>query len=180
MIPGPRSMIFLIGYRCTGKSVVGKILASLLDRPFIDTDRIIETQFNTTINQMVLERGWEDFRQRERQALFNTALVPNPVVATGGGIVLDPENCNFIQTHGFCTWLWADMDTIIQRILADNTHQGSRPMLTELSLARETQAMLDLRNPLYKQLAQLKINTTCHSPEQAAILIKERFSHVRF
>lgn len=172
-------VIFLIGYRCTGKSMVGKILAGFLDRPFMDTDRMIETQFNTTINQMVGQRGWAYFRQRERQALFDTALFPNPVVATGGGIVLDPENRNFIQTHGFCVWLWADIETIVQRMLADLNTQDSRPSLTDLSLTQETRAMLDLRNPLYKQLAQLKIDTTCHSPKQAATLIKRRFSHVR-
>lgn len=171
--------LYLVGYRCTGKSTVGKILADLLERPFLDTDQIIETKFNTTITEMVDQQGWACFRQREKEALLDTAGCPSPVVATGGGIVLDPENRLFIQRQGICVWLWADTVTLVKRLRGDPGSLDSRPGLTDLSLAQETQKMLDLRTPLYQQLAHFKIDTTCHSPEQAATRIKGRFFHVR-
>ena len=174
-----RTPLYLVGFRCTGKSTVGKILADLLGRPFLDTDRMVERKENRTITQLVHQRGWTCFREMEKQALFDTRHFVAPVVATGGGIVLDPENRSFIQAQGICVWLWADAATTLGRICSDQENQGSRPSLTDLSLAQETQKMLDLRTPLYREVSQLQIDTTCHSPKQAATLIQERYFHVR-
>jgi len=171
--------IYLIGYRCTGKSTIGKLVAGLMARDFIDTDRILEEQFQTTIEETVNRNGWDYFRQKEKQALFATTRYSNPVVATGGGIVMDPENRNFIQSNGVCVWLYADSTTIVQRILSDSKNQGSRPNLTSHSLTQETLNMLELRNPLYEKLGLIKIDTSSHSLKQAAEIIKRRFSHVR-
>jgi shikimate kinase len=183
--------LYLIGYRCTGKSTIGKLVADLMDLTFIDTDRTIETKVATTIEEMVSQRGWDYFREKEKQALFNTSQISNltsnltsnqalnQVVATGGGIVMDPDNRNFMQTNGVCIWLYADHTTIVHRILSDTKNLGSRPNLTSHSLAQETRKMLELRNPLYEKLGLIKIDTSCHSPEQAADIIKRRFSHVR-
>jgi len=188
------SAIYLIGYRCTGKSTIGKLVADLMDRDFIDTDRIIEEQFQTTIEKMVSQRGWDYFRQKEKEVLFDSVHISNPVVATGGGIVMDTENRNFIQSNGVCVWLYADYTTIVQRIIADRKNQESRPSLTSPShsnhsltnhsltnhsLTRETLKMLEIRNPLYEKLGLIKIDTSSHSLEQAANIIKRRFPHVR-
>ncbi len=171
--------IYLIGYRCTGKSTTGKLLAKLMDCPFLDTDMIIEEKFETTIKKMISLRGWEYFRQKEKEVLFHTGQPSNYVVATGGGIVLDPENRSFIQTHGICAWLYAERTTIVNRLLADVKNRKSRPRFSEDSLSKETQKMLDHRTPLYQKLGQIQINTSCHSPKEAALIIKRRISHVR-
>jgi shikimate kinase len=171
--------LYLIGYRCTGKSTTGKLLANLLGCPFFDTDRIIEEKFKTTIAKMVKQRGWEYFRQKERQVLLDTRQPSNTVVATGGGIVLDPENRRFIQTHGICAWLFADSATIVKRLLADIKSHESRPRFSSDSLSLETQKILALRTPLYREIGQIQINTSCHSPKEAAAIIKRRVSHVR-
>jgi len=171
--------LYLVGYRCTGKSTTGKLLAALMGASFFDTDKIIEEKCKTTIEQMVNQRGWDYFRLKERQVLLDTASFFNSVIATGGGIILDPENRNFIQTHGICAWLYADSATIVTRLLADVKNYESRPRFTEESLSLETQKILDLRTPLYRKLGQIQINTSTHSPTQAASIIKRRIAHVR-
>ena len=171
--------IYLVGYRCTGKSTTGKLLAPLMDCSFFDTDRMIEERFATTIEQMVSQRGWDYFRLKEREVLLDTACLSNCIIATGGGIILDPENRKFIQTHGACAWLYADNATIVARLLADVKNHASRPRFTEESLSRETQKILELRTPLYRELSQIQIDTGCHSPNEAASIIKRRFAHVR-
>lgn len=164
--------IFLIGYRCTGKTTTGKLLAKLLDLPFIDTDQALESRFNTTIAQMVEENGWTYFREREKEVLLDTNILTPSVVATGGGIVLDPENREFIKKSGVCAWLQADESTLLYRIVADTNTPDSRPGLTNDSLAEETRKILESRIPLYESLAQITINTTAQSPKAAAELIK--------
>ncbi|MBU0970387.1 MAG: shikimate kinase [Proteobacteria bacterium] len=172
-------IIYLIGYRCTGKSTTGKLLADLLDCPFFDTDRLIEEKYMTTLEEMVKEKGWDYFRSKERKILSATGHLSRCVIATGGGIVLDPENRTFIRTRGICAWLYAETAILVDRILADVQNLQSRPRFSNGSLFLETQKMLDLRTPLYRELGQININTGCHSPRQAASIIKRRLSHVR-
>jgi len=171
--------IYLIGYRCTGKSTIGKLLANSMDFSFFDTDRKIEEKFQTTIEEMINKRGWEYFRKKEKQFLFDTGHLSNLVVATGGGIVMDPGNRIFIQGNGICVWLYADCATIVKRLTADVKNLESRPRFSHESLFQETMNMLELRSPLYRELGQIQINTGCHSQEEAAAIIKRRIAHVR-
>ena len=171
--------LYLIGYRCTGKSTTGQLLANLMGWQFLDTDRMLEAKFQTNLEQMIRQSGWDYFRKQEKQILLETGHLANIVVATGGGIVLDPENRGFIKTHGRCAWLYAESDTIVNRLLADGNTQKSRPRFTEDPLTLETQKTLSLRTPLYRELGQIQIDTSTHSPEHAASIIKRRISHVR-
>lgn len=180
----PWDTIYLIGYRCTGKTTTGRILANLLNRPFVDTDRELEKRFATTIEDMVTAKGWEYFREKEKHVLqsldsLNGENTASAVVATGGGIILDPENRSFFRSHGFCVWLHADKATIIKRLASDSCDRASRPSLTRDNLLDETGKMLDIRTPLYKELARIKIDTAAFSPEQAALSIKRRILHGR-
>lgn len=176
--------IYLIGYRCTGKTTTGKLLARLLDKPFIDTDREVETRFSTTIEEMVAANGWEYFRQKEKKVLQSLSFTGDnsfsPVVATGGGIILDPENREFLKTKGICIWLYADNATIVERLGTDSRNSASRPKLTRDNLSDETCKMLELRTPLYSELARIKIDTAGLSPEEAAQMIKRRIFNGRF
>ena len=175
----PIPPLYLVGYRCTGKSTTGKLLAALMDCTFFDTDRMIEEKFNITIEQMVNQRGWNYFRRMEREVILETACLSNGVIATGGGVILDPENRKFIQAHGICVWLYADSATIVARLLADAKNYDARPRFTDDNLSRETRKILDLRTPLYRELGQIQIDTSTHSPNQAASIIKRRIAHVR-
>ncbi len=172
--------IFLIGYRCTGKTTTGRLLAKMLNRPFLDTDQTLESSTKTTITKMVEQHGWNYFRQQETKTLVSIDLSTSPVVATGGGILLAEINRDYLKEAGICAWLHADADTLMARLVVDANTADSRPDLTRDSLKEETRKMIDLRTPLYEDIATISINTADHSPEEAAILIKRRLDHDRF
>ncbi len=156
------------------------MLAQMLNRPFMDTDQTLESSAKTTIAKMVEQHGWDYFRQQETQTLLSIDLSTAPVIATGGGIILAEQNRDFIEREGLSVWLHADAPTLMARVLADANTADSRPDLTRDSLEEETRKMLDLRTPLYEDIAAITINTADHSPEEAAILIKRRLDHDRF
>ena len=78
--------LFLIGYRCTGKTTVGKSLAEKLNRSFIDTDSLVVTRQQMSIKEIVGAYGWEGFRQMESDTLKSVCTSDGQVVATGGGL----------------------------------------------------------------------------------------------
>lgn len=169
-----RRPVFLVGYRCTGKSTVGRLLATALSRPFLDTDEAVETRSGTTIADLVNEKGWQAFRELESRVLAELVLEDSPVVATGGGIILAQENREVIQVGGICIWLQADEEIIIKRLLGDDHSETLRPHLTDDSLEAETRKLLATRTPLYREVADFSIDTTAHSPEHCTQIILRR------
>jgi len=165
----PMAPIFLIGYRCTGKTSTGTYLAGLLNRPFLDTDLVLESTWGTTIAQMVDRHGWPYFRARETETLMNIDLKSAPVVATGGGIILAGENRQFLAQNGVVVYLYAPAPVLTQRIRMDENSAGRRPDLTRDTLARETEKMLEIRTPLYQALAAISIDTETYTPKAAAL-----------
>ena len=163
-----RTPVFLIGYRCTGKTTTGKLLAQLLNRPFLDTDRVLEQTLGTRI------RGWGYFRKLETRTLESLDLAHAPVISTGGGIVLETENCSYIRDNGIAVWLKADTQTIVERLGADPATSASRPNLTDSDIEAETRSVLKLRTPLYDGIAAFSVNTADHTPDAAAQFIMEQ------
>ena len=84
--------LYLIGYRCTGKTSVGKYLAGVINRPFIDADVKITRELESTISDFVRVNGWKAFREKERGVMAQLTALENNVIATGGGVVLDESN----------------------------------------------------------------------------------------
>lgn len=164
--------IFLIGYRCTGKTTTGKYLADLLNKKFLDTDLVLESTYGTTIAKMVARHGWSYFRAKETETLVNLDLKNTPVVATGGGIILAEENRQFLKENGVVVYLYATASVLTDRIRKDEDNTERRPDLTRDSLALETKKMLEIRNPLYQALAAISINTEEYDPKAAALRIK--------
>jgi shikimate kinase len=164
--------IFLTGYRAAGKSTVGQILASSLGYAFSDLDREIERETKSTIQALVELHGWSYFRQMEQKALFSTQSREHMVVSTGGGIILNSANIDFILANGFSVWLQADIDTILSRLNSDPETLSSRPVLTDKNLIEETKEMIAMRTPLYEKAAHLSIDTAGHSPEEIALIIE--------
>lgn len=155
--------IYLIGYRCTGKTSVGKRLAARLDRPFVDTDAEVVREDGTAISEMVARFGWPYFREREKatlqrlsQQLLKTA---ERVISTGGGIVLDPENRRLMKATGRVIWLRATPGTILGRMTTDGKSAGQRPDLTDKPIAEEIIQTLEQRRPLYAEAADLHVDT---------------------
>lgn len=163
--------IFLIGYRCTGKTSTGKYLAEFLNKDFVDTDLVLESTYETTIAQMVAQHGWPYFRAKETETLINLDLKEAPVIATGGGIILADENRKFLKKKGTVVYLYAPASVLTDRIRKDANNTERRPDLTHDGLALETQNMLEVRNPLYQALAGISIDTEKYDPKAAALKI---------
>lgn len=152
--------IFLIGYRATGKTTVGRLVAEQLCLPFMDMDKVIEQQSGRTISAMVAGEGWEAFRARERVLLAATIAGDPAVVATGGGAVLHQELWPRIKQENLVVWLTADAAAIGERLTMDGNTASQRPSLTGQDVQAEITAVLREREPLYRASANLTIDTT--------------------
>ena len=151
--------LFLIGYRCTGKTTVGKAFANRFGWPFVDTDQRIVDMSGSSIVRMVDEKGWPYFREQERQALVSASTGDHQVVATGGGIVLDERNISTMKHSGRIVWLTASEKTILTRMIGDSATAESRPSLTDQGRIAEITSVLSERIPLYEKAAELAIDT---------------------
>ncbi|NNG00133.1 MAG: shikimate kinase [Desulfobacteraceae bacterium] len=153
------SNIYLIGYRCTGKTSLGKALAKKLGRAFLDTDDRIVAEEGVSITEMVRRHGWPYFRNKERVVVGRVADMDYRVVATGGGVVLDHINTAAMKASGRVIWLQAQPETIVKRIRADRRSGDHRPALTGNDLETEVLRTLDERRALYAAAMDLTIHT---------------------
>jgi shikimate kinase len=151
--------IILIGYRCTGKSSVGRKLAERFNLPFYDTDKMIVDRIGKTIKALVAEKGWEAFRQEEKKVIREISFLENAVIALGGGAILDPENRTWVKGRGPVIWLTAGLDTILNRMSADPLNTENRPELSGKEWRDEIRETMAHRTPLYQQLADFEVDT---------------------
>ena len=160
--------IVLIGYRCSGKSVVGKVLADYLDLKLVDTDQILESRVHCAISEYVAENGWEAFRMVEKMVIRSISSEDRRIIATGGGVVLDWENVRNLRQGGRVVWLQADISTIRDRMKQDEHSGKGRPGLMGSDPMKEIESILSQRMSLYKRASDWTINTTGKSPDQVA------------
>jgi len=151
--------IFLIGYRCTGKTTVGRSLAKRLERIFFDTDLEVVKEQGMNISEIVNKKGWTAFRDIEKRVIQCICERDHQVVATGGGVVLDEDNVQRMKDRGVLIWLRADIKTIEKRIIEDNATQDFRPALTSKGSVEEVQETLLVRNPYYKKAMDFFVDT---------------------
>ena len=163
-----KEKIILTGYRATGKTSIGKILADLLGFKFIDTDQAIEKRQGETITEMVDRGGWDLFRRREEDMLLELARRDNLVIVTGGGSVMHEKAWKKLRKNALCVWLTADIKTICRRLAADSSTDDLRSPLTEMGTMDEIAMVLHERQPLYEKSSDLKINTEGRIPEDVA------------
>ncbi len=149
--------IFLIGYRATGKTSVGKMLAEDFGWSFADSDSEIMKQEGMSISEIVSEKGWDFFREKERAVIKRLLTLDIRVVATGEGVVLNSENIKDMQSNGAIVWLRAKPETIRKRMaLQDEITPGLRPALTSEGAIEE---ILAARTPLYENAMDFYIRT---------------------
>ena len=151
--------LFLIGYRCTGKTSVGRCLAKRLGRSFFDTDLELVKEKGVNISDIVSKMGWDAFRDIEKRVIQCACERDNQVVATGGGAVLDEENIKRMKDSGVLVWLRAEIKTIEKRIVDDNTTRDFRPALTSKGSVEEIQETLLARNPYYERAMDFFVDT---------------------
>ncbi len=152
----------LFGYRGTGKTGIGTILARRLNVPFLDTDALIEEGSGRTIPIIFRDDGEERFRDLEREVI---AALPagNCVIGTGGGAVMDAKNMERLRAGSVCVLLTADLATIGRRLA-----RAPRPPLTSLPLQEEIGQMITHRRRQYAASADFCMDTSATSPEEAA------------
>lgn len=164
--------VILVGYRCTGKTTTGEILARIMSLPFVDTDRVIEETMRSDVASIVAKLGWDGFRKIESQVLKQVLISDSMVISTGGGVVLDIKNLIAMESAGTVVWLRASADTILRRISGDTATPGLRPSLTGKSLEQEVVETLAVREPLYQAAADLVVDTDQHDPAETAATIQ--------
>jgi shikimate kinase len=157
--------VVLIGYRGTGKSTVGKLVAARLDRVLVSTDAEIVKLVGQSIPEIIEQHGWEYFRDLETKICQDLAGRDGVVIDTGGGAILRSQNVEGLKRTGKLFWLTAPVETIAKRIGADT----QRPSLTGTkSFLDEIQDVLRERTPKYQAAADYIIETDGKSTTQVA------------
>ena len=157
--------VVLIGYRGTGKSTVGKLVAERLGRVLVSTDAELVKSAVQNIPEIVEQHGWEYFRDLETKICQDLAGRDGVVIDTGGGAILRSQNVEGLKRTGKLFWLTAPIETIARRIGADT----QRPSLTGTkSFLDEIQDVLRERTPKYQAAADYIIETDGKSATQVA------------
>ncbi len=171
--------LILIGARCTGKTSAGRRLAERLGLPFFDTDEAIVRESGNSVEKIVAGEGWPAFRERERVIVQELSGMDRSVIALGGGAVLDPGNVEALKRNGLFVRLVADAETIRRRMEKDESDGTGRPSLSGQPAASEVQQILAEREPLYRRIADLAVDTSNRTAEEVAAEILEAMEKMR-
>jgi len=157
--------IVLIGYRGTGKSAVGQLVAERLDMRLISMDAEIVKHSGLSIPEIVEQFGWIEFRNRETAEARKLAGRDGLVIDCGGGVIERPENIEILQQNARVFWLKASVETIVSRIEGD----AERPSLVEgKTFTEEVSEVLERRTGKYQSAAHHEIDTDTMTPQQVA------------
>ncbi len=149
--------IVLVGPMGSGKTSVGRRLACVLKRDFFDSDFEIVARTGVAIDHIFDVEGEEGFRQRESSMLKELCDISNIVIATGGGIVIKPENRELLKNSSFVVYLASNVEQLVMR----TARSKSRPLLERSSNREQTiRDILEVREPLYQEVADVVIDTT--------------------
>jgi len=149
--------LVLIGYRGSGKTTVGGLLAERLGWPMADTDKMIEHHSGCTIKEIFAAGGEAAFRDLEREAVRNACQADQSVISLGGGAILSEENLREASRRGRIVYLQASARVLWQRIQNDPRTSANRPRLTTGGY-QEVVDLLDRRDPTYRDAADLIVD----------------------
>lgn len=169
--------LFLIGFRCSGKTTIGKSVAEVIGWSFVDADNMLVEDCGKHIKDIVDTEGWEAFRHRERSMLEQICTKKRQVVATGGGVVLDADNVRTMQDSGIIIGLGATAETIRKRMLQDANTANFRPALTDMGLVEEIEDMLSKRSPCYESSSDFFIHTDSIPVTEITQTIIQKIKH---
>jgi shikimate kinase len=155
--------IILVGYRGTGKSTIGPLLANELGWQYADADVELEKAANQSIRDIFASIGEAGFRDLECKTLKTFQDQSKLVLATGGGVILREENRLILHQLGWVLWLQSPAEVIFERTQKDPTTAARRPNLIAGGLA-EIQQLLQIREPMYREVANFQIQTNEVSP----------------
>jgi shikimate kinase len=167
-----RRNVYLIGPMGSGKTAVGRRLAALLGKEFIDSDAEIEKRTGVDIRYIFEREGEARFRERERDVIADLTALHDVVVATGGGVILDPTNRSRLSSTGTVVYLETDIDTLVLRTKSSK----SRPLLVAEAPRAVLERLMLARGPLYESIADLRVHTTGRQVRAVAADIRERLA----
>ena len=153
--------LYLIGMMGAGKSATGHLIAQTLGYRFFDTDQLITQVAGQSITQIFADTGETGFRHLETQVLAQLAPYKTLVVATGGGIVLEPMNWSYLR-HGLIVWLDVPLELLWNRLQEDHT----RPLLQDSDPYHRLKCLWEERRHLYAQADVHVVVDPSHTPEQ--------------
>jgi shikimate kinase len=162
--------IFLVGLMGAGKTTVGKMLAKQLGKTFIDADQEIEVRTGVKIPVIFEIEGEAGFRKREEAVIADLVRRPNVILGTGGGAVLSPRNRELLRSNGTVVYLRGSPEQLYER----TRHDRNRPLLqTEDPLAK-LRELFAQRDPLYREVADLVVDTGRQSVTSFARQLKDK------
>ncbi len=147
--------IYLVGPMGSGKTTTGRQLSKVLDKPFFDCDREIESSTGANIPLIFDLEGEEGFRKRESLMLERLTSKQGIVLATGGGAILERDNRSRLVGRGFVIYLHAPLDFLVQRTARDR----NRPLLQTDNPRASLEEIMKEREPLYRQVADIVVTT---------------------
>lgn len=153
----------LIGFMGTGKSSVGHAVADQLGFAFVDTDHLIEARTGRSIADIFAQNGEPAFRALEHQLVEELAARKQTVIATGGGLPVNPANLDRLKQHALIVCLWSSPEKIFERV----REQSHRPLLHDPDPLAKIRSLLATREPFYKQ-ADVLINSEFRSIREVA------------
>jgi len=152
--------IFLVGPMGAGKSTIGRLLSHELHYDFIDSDKVIEERSGANIPWIFDVEGEQGFRDREAAVIDELTQLSDCVLATGGGVVMRPENRTNLQSRGLVVYLQTSIEQQLERTAKDR----NRPLLQTGNPEAVLRRLLQQRDPLYKSCADIIIRTDRRHP----------------
>lgn len=169
------AVVYLIGPRASGKTTVGQLLSRRMHCFLGDTDHYLEGVLRCSIAEFVQNNGWPAFRDAEREAMRALTLdfgrTGTAVISTGGGIVLKPNNCEYMRENGIVFYLKAPVEVLAARLTA-NLEPGQRPSLTGKDPVAEIADVLAEREPLYQACAHHVLDATLAPADNCKAILK--------
>jgi shikimate kinase len=160
----------LIGFMGAGKTSVGRLVAEQLHFDYLDTDDVIQSRTGRTITEIFATDGEPAFRKLEAELVGELAGRIKTVIATGGGLPVNPQNLAGLKTHALVVCLWASPEKIWERV----KHQTHRPLLHDPDPQKKIRELLAVREPFYRQ-ADVLLNTELRSVREVAQQVVHQF-----
>jgi shikimate kinase len=160
----------LIGFMGTGKTSAGRLVAEQLHFDYLDTDELIQSRTGRTITEIFSTEGEAAFRKMEQELVGELAARTKTVIATGGGLPMNPQNLVSLKTHALVVCLWASPEKIWERV----KNQTHRPLLHDADPQKKIRKLLAAREPFYRQ-ADVLLNTELRSVREVAQQVVHQF-----
>ena len=161
--------IIFVGPMGAGKTTIGRQVAKSLGRKFFDSDKEIEKRTGASIPLIFELEKEEGFRKRESAMIKELASKEDVVIATGGGAVLKKQNRDIMNKHGFVIYLCAPVEQLIRRTARDK----NRPLLQTDNPKKTIKDLLKIRDPLYREVADLVMETNNFTVAQVVSKLKK-------